>query len=585
MKKNSLHQTPCKQIIYEEKYSIDQISFNNLIPFSSFERTIISKEKKINQKKKNRFSSLINNHLLIYDVEYNCGLNRMRINNIVNNKKSHILTLYKEMLISLNKKQLMNRFYNFSESEIRIVKFENYYKHYIKFLAKPILRNMIFNSLIHENANQKAQIYFDNVYGKKKELKKKEEKIPIQGEIIFNTSIKEKIENYSTTMTCDSNEQLIYPSEIYKKCQEEDKKINKNTIINNNNNNNNNFNNNKIIPSKKSSKDTSILTESDYLNCNKSNLFIMNGYNEFEDNESLLNIVKTLRNNNNIKKNEKNEKRAKSINTNKITKENINLKKNNIQIEKTQIIKVKDLSKKNTLSPTFKSKIINEGKSTSNPTSKKISFINNMRNSFINSENKTDIKPKKKKNATKSFSIIQNIKNSNYKNEKNLKSEILNIEFKILNEITPKIYIHKGNTNFNNYQDLFKQRRCSIEKQKLTKTKTKIIDNISLTKNDLSLNQITNKKENRHNYISKSPIKREKIINNINNVNNEGKKFIRNNKKNSTLKITGHKKLLTAPSLNINNNNQIFSPKILNIYHNENSNRKKIEKQHSHNNK
>ena len=208
-----------------------------------------------------------------------------------------------------------------------------------------------------------------------------------------------------------------------------------------------------------------------------------------------------------------------------------------------------------------------------------------MRNSFINSENKTDIKPKKKKNATKSFSIIRNIKNSNYKKENNLKSEIINIQFKILNQISPKIYIQNGNTIYNNYQDLFKQRRCSIEKQKLTKTKTKIIDNISLTKNDLSSNQISNKKENRHIYISKSPIKREKILNNINNVNNEGKKFVRKNKKNSTLKITGHKKLLTAPSLNINNNNQIFSPKILNIYHNENSSRKKIEKQHSHNNK
>jgi hypothetical protein len=322
MKKNSLNQIPYKQIIYEEKYSIDQISFNNLIPFSSFKRTTISKEKKINKKKENKFLLLIKNHLLIYDVEYNCGLNRMRINNIVNNKKSHILTLYKEMLISLNQKQLMSRFYNFSESEIRIIKFENYYKHYIKFLAKPILRNIVFNSLIHENANQKAQIYFNNVYGKKKELKKKEEKIPIEGEIIFNTSIKEKIENYSTTMTCDSNEQLIYPSEIYKKCQEVDKRINKNDIINNNN-----FNNNKIITSKKSSKDTSILTESDYLNCNKSNLFIMNGYNDFEDNESLLNIVKILRNNNNIKKNDKNEKRAKSINKNNIKKDNNNIKK------------------------------------------------------------------------------------------------------------------------------------------------------------------------------------------------------------------------------------------------------------------
>ena len=71
-----------------------------------------------------------------------------------------------------------------------------------------------------------------------------------------------------------------------------------------------------FFSSKKSSKETS-LTEGDFFNCNKSNLFILNGNNDIEDNEFLLNIMKILRNNN-----EKNE--IHQINNNNDVKTNTN---------------------------------------------------------------------------------------------------------------------------------------------------------------------------------------------------------------------------------------------------------------------
>ena len=56
-------------------------------------------------------------------------------------------------------------------------------------------------------------------------------------DIIFDSYIKETIENYSTTMTCESNEKLVYPSEIYKKCSKTDVDFSESEIgiINNNN--------------------------------------------------------------------------------------------------------------------------------------------------------------------------------------------------------------------------------------------------------------------------------------------------------------------------------------------------------------
>ena len=52
-------------------------------------------------------------------------------------------------------------------------------------------------------------------------IKKMNVKIWKVTEIFFDSNIKETIENYSTTMNCESNEHVMYPSEILLKCKNE----------------------------------------------------------------------------------------------------------------------------------------------------------------------------------------------------------------------------------------------------------------------------------------------------------------------------------------------------------------------------
>jgi hypothetical protein len=317
------------------------------------------------------------------------------------------------MKITLNQNPLLNRYYNINESKIRLNKLEIYYKHYFKFLAKPTLNNMKFNLLTHENGYQKAYLYINKVYGqKRKDLERIQNEG--KGEIIFNTSIKDSIENYSTTITCDSNEQLIYPSEIYKKCKEYNKSIKCN-------------NNKKIILTKKSSYN-SIFSES--INYNKSILLIND---DIDDCESLVNIIKGLKN----KKNDEKENRIENK------------------------IKISELKKGYVKSSINK---FNKGYF------QKIFSINNYRNSLTNTETK-NIKEKKKVN--KSQTLMHNNK------MQNIKINNINTHTKLVSNIIPKNFINK-NTIFN----------YNVNKEQNTRKKNLSLNHIFLYRNSGRNNNI-----------------------------------------------------------------------------------------------
>ena len=196
------------------------------------------------------------------------------MNCLIKKKKSHIYSIYKEMIINLSlNKEYLKRYYYVNESIIRIPKFPQYYKHYLKFLTNPNISCFYFNKLLHDSANQKAQIYFNNVYGNKNE-KKENNNIENNG-TIFNADIRETLENYSTTMTYDSNEQLFYPIDIYNKCKTDNIK---NTIIQSNNFNSS-FSESKIT-----------------VNDNKDNIN-QNNNNDSDISESLLNLFNDLKKN------------------------------------------------------------------------------------------------------------------------------------------------------------------------------------------------------------------------------------------------------------------------------------------------
>ena len=207
MQKNSLRPIPCKKITYEETFSMDQISFIShkthlpnqpinpkpiILPYSSTPSSLLSQT----LQKHNHFS-----------------YNNLLIHLLITKTPSHIYTAYSEMKLILNQTESLRRMYSISDSHFRLPKFETYYKHYIKYLSKPTLTSESINKLIHEKAKKQSQVYFNMAYGYKKSNEKHHNDNNHQ--IIFDSTIKETIENYSTTMTCESNEALICSVEVF----------------------------------------------------------------------------------------------------------------------------------------------------------------------------------------------------------------------------------------------------------------------------------------------------------------------------------------------------------------------------------
>ena len=437
------------------------------------------------------------------------------MNCLVRKKKSHIYSLFKEMEYEINScKDFFTKNYLIKESVYRLPKFEQYYKHYLTFLSRPYISNIYFNELLRENSKQKAQIYFDYNYGIKKE-NIKEEKNELK-EIIFNADIRETLENYSTTMTYDSNEQLIYPIEIYNKCR--------NDYRNNSSCKNMNFSQSEIVNLNK-----------DYINQNN---------NDFDNNESLVNIINDLK-----KKSRSKEKEIKKK-IEEPNKSNYKEKKRSLQKYKTQIgIKNRDHSKEKNFILTNNN--YNKSKTrdlnniyTSNI--KKISYIN------INQEEKKKELEQKKKLINKSQSINNNLNKISESNTTKSNNRYL------MNEIQQKNFINlKQSLNLQNYTSEYKRKtllnlNIDIKNQNNNNYNLSISARNKQAKQNEIFNRLNKEKsKGKKASYSKSPNKKVLKINPFNTISESIEiKKIDNKKK--IEKLNSHNKLLTAPSFSSN---------------------------------
>ena len=466
------------------------------------------------------------------------------MNCLIKKKKSHIYSIYKEMIINLSlNKEYLKRYYYINESIIRIPKFQQYYKHYLKFLTNPNISCFYFNKLLHDSANQKAQIYFNNVYGNKKE-NKENNNIENNG-TIFNTDIRETLENYSTTMTYDSNEQLIYPIDIYNKCKSDIKnKIIQSNIINSS------FSESKIT-----------------INDNKDNLN-QNINNDSDISMSLINLFFDLK-----KKPINKKSKTKKENEESNKSNNISEKKKDLKI-KTRNYLIKENKNKN-LSKSKTKTLDNYSTFHLNNNSKKLSFVNNTNvNNQTHDEKKKEYKNKFKpirKIINKSQSIISN--NQIVKNTESYRTKANHRYF--MSEIQPIYYINLNNdiqSNRNNYSSAYKQRKKMSQSN--NKNIKKSEKNISSRNKHIKYNEINNQlnKENlneKHkrniNSYSKSP--NSKVLNknpytiSINvDITDKKQEYQKKIKKNS------YKKLYTSPNLSSHNNYLVNS--IKNTSHN-----------------
>ena len=263
--------------------------------------------------------------------QYNCTkkfYEKNVISYLLNNANCHLVSIFKEKMLTDYIDEFLRREYAIQESNERIPKFAIYYKNYLLFFCQPTFSNFVINDIINDYGERRAELYYKNNYqgGKSNENEdlgfeesdSEEEsekdykfKNNENGEI-FDDSIKENIDNVTIMTTinnsknntinlnlnnekievfsenkCDrSNDTTLHDlMDIVKKGQEEynrrknnmeKNKIENNKIENNNNaenniennysniNNNTNTNLNKSKKSHKNKKKNDILNIIDY---------------------------------------------------------------------------------------------------------------------------------------------------------------------------------------------------------------------------------------------------------------------------------------------------------------------------------
>ena len=123
------------------------------------------------------------------------------INTLIESKPSHLVTIFKDHMITDFIDEFLRREYFINESFERLPKFANYYKNYLTFFCKPTFSNFYCNHIVQSFGEAKAEIYYNNNYGKNSKQKKK---INIKKEGVkplFSSTIKEEIENNNTLMS------------------------------------------------------------------------------------------------------------------------------------------------------------------------------------------------------------------------------------------------------------------------------------------------------------------------------------------------------------------------------------------------
>ena len=155
--------------------------------------------------------------------KYNCTQTKYEhflVEYLLNNVDCHLVSIFKEKMLTDYIDEFLRREYNFSESKERIPKFSIYYKNYLQFFCKPTYNNFIFNDLIQNYGEKKAELYYKDHYqgglsnddedngfeessSDESSNKENEYEFNNNGEI-FNKVIKEKLDNVTVMTTINT---------------------------------------------------------------------------------------------------------------------------------------------------------------------------------------------------------------------------------------------------------------------------------------------------------------------------------------------------------------------------------------------
>ena len=140
---------------------------------------------------------------------------------ILENIDCHIVSQFKEKMITDYVAEFLRRQYLYSESRDRIPKFSLYYKNYLNFFCKPTYNCFKFNKILQKYGEKKAELYYKENYqggitndegdngmeessSDDSSNKEDEYKFNEDGKI-FNKLVKEKLDNVTVMTTISSN--------------------------------------------------------------------------------------------------------------------------------------------------------------------------------------------------------------------------------------------------------------------------------------------------------------------------------------------------------------------------------------------
>ncbi len=156
---------------------------------------------------------------------------RIQTEALVENRYCRIVANLRDQIISNSPDEFLRRYYKFSEIAERIPKIAKYYRNYLLFFCKPVFTNLFINKLIHIYGELKGEIYYNANYGNKNKgdkekdenakneniIKDKNSNKPQfsqgnnknkikQGDMLFNTTVKNDIDKNSMTISTIVND-------------------------------------------------------------------------------------------------------------------------------------------------------------------------------------------------------------------------------------------------------------------------------------------------------------------------------------------------------------------------------------------
>ena len=210
-------------------YKIDQESIDIIDLSKDLLKTSPNNQKNSIQKEKLSLKDCIKklyylSHLKVLK-NYNCTpkqYEKIIVEYLLNNVDCHLVSIFKEKMLTDYVDEFLRREYNISESKERIPKFSIYYKNYLQFFCKPTYNSFKFNDLIQNFGEKKAELYYKNHYqgglsnddedngfeeSSSDSSSNKENEYELNNDNngeIFNKIVKEKIDNVTVMTTINT---------------------------------------------------------------------------------------------------------------------------------------------------------------------------------------------------------------------------------------------------------------------------------------------------------------------------------------------------------------------------------------------